>query len=137
MNTEKKMRRLFEILVELERDYDIDAAGALGQYLVEEVGWEFQCTTYEYLGWEDYGCEGFSDVPIITQSVTLSLNYVVVREFQLVYEWGNRYSDSGDRWSRNWDDAQVEESLEEILEAIGVEIPEPDFPSPEELRLQR
>lgn len=132
---EKKIQKMFKKLLSLHKDCEEDGFGELVEKLADS-GLEFELKTEDSLAWIESEIEGYSEFPVVTQKGTLLLGGVVVYQWEM--EYGCQMVDpthtgtQGD-WVPLRIDEQEHYELEEMLEILDIDIPEPDVPAPKPL----
>lgn len=129
---DKNTHQLFNKLLEAYEEGEEDQYEELLQQL-NDAGLEFAFDTIDTLSWMESEIEGFSEFPVVTQKVTLSLGGVAVKEWEL--EYGCEFVDythtgTQGQWAPLRIDEQENYALEEMLEGLDIEIPTPDVPPP-------
>ena len=99
----------------------------------KKAGYELNLKTSEETDWEESEIEGFSEFPVVTQTLSLFIKDTLVAEWERHY--GIEYIDyTHTELGGNWEplrlDNEEDYEIEEMLEYVGIEIPSPDVPEP-------
>lgn len=133
-NDAKKIQQLFNKLFAFYEDGEEDDFETLLEK-ISDADLEFSVSASDTLSWMDSEVEGFSEFPVVTQKVTLSLGGVAVKEWEL--EYGCEFVDYTHTGNQGqWVPLRIDElenyALEEMLEGLDIEIPTPDVPPPKQ-----
>ncbi len=124
--------KMFNKLFSLYEDGEEEDFEALLEK-ISDSDLEFVVSTSSALSWMESEIEGFSEFPVVSQKVMLTLGGVSVKEWELEYgcEFVD-YTHSGTQgqWVPLRIDDQDNYALEEMLEGLDIEIPTPDVPPP-------
>ena len=123
--------KVYKTLLELSENMDDEIESIYED--AKEAGYELNIKTSEEIEWEESEIEGFSEFPVVTQTLRLFIKDT------LVAEWERRYGIECIDYTHtglggNWEPLRLDNEdgyeIEEMLEYVGIEIPLPDVPEP-------
>ena len=130
MSATENLKKIFGELVEAYDDDDEDAKESLSKK-IKDSGKSLRVVIDDELQWEESQVEGYTECPMVVQSITVFLGEESVCE---VERWfGSEKVDSthtglGGRWQTIRIDEGGHAGLIELLDELGHSIDEPDVP---------
>lgn len=129
MSTNESLKDIFEKLVNAYDDRDEDEMESLTQ-TIKESGKEMRVVIDDDIEWEESRVEGYTECPIVRQSIQVFLGDELVYEGERSF--GSELVDSthtglGGEWGTiRLDDEQ--DGIIELLEDFGQSVDDPDVP---------
>ena len=123
--------KVYKTLLELSENMDDEIESIYED--AKEAGYELNLKISEETEWEESEIEGFSEFPVVTQTLRLFIKDTLVAEWERRY--GIEYIDyTHSGLEGNWESLRLDNEegyeIEEMLECVGIEIPLPDVPEP-------